>query len=103
MIFDPEATATYCLLSKTYVIGDAFQTWCVRNIHSVRPVDASAAENDPLSSPKNTSPPAVASVPPQLFSGPTCGNSHAMAPVLTSIARKTFFPGSSGNCRVEPS
>ena len=29
MMSDPAATATYCLLSKTYVIGDAFQNWLV--------------------------------------------------------------------------
>ena len=29
MMFDPDATATYCLLSNMYVIGDAFQSWFV--------------------------------------------------------------------------
>ena len=37
------------------------------------PVRASTASSDPASSPKNTNPPAVVSVPPHESPWPTCG------------------------------
>ena len=60
------------------------------------PLAASTAVKAPLSSPKKTRPPAVASVPPQESAGPICGSSQAISPVWTSIARRIFWAGSSG-------
>ena len=88
--FGPEATATYCVPSNAYVIGDAFQSWLVWNCHSGAPVETSAATSAPLSSPKKTSPPAVASTPPHDVAGPICGSSQRIVPLLTSIARRIF-------------
>ena len=59
MIDEPAATATYCLLSNEYVIGDAFQFWLAGKLHNGLPFAASAATRAPLSSPKITTPPAV--------------------------------------------
>src|SRR5579864_8750054 len=96
MMAEPEATAMYCLVSNSYVIGDAFQSWLVGKLHSGLPVAASAAARAPLSSPKITMPPAVLSAPPHDVTGPTCGNSHAILPVVMSIARRTLCAGSPG-------
>src|SRR4051794_26705679 len=81
MIFDPTATATYCLLSKTYVMGEAFHKSFTGKRHNRLPVLASTAANQPPSSPKKTTPPAVESTPPQESPGPDSGSSHAILPV----------------------
>src|SRR5258708_3694908 len=86
MMSDPAATATYCVPSNEYVIGEAFQLWFVGKLHRGLPVVASTAINAPPSSPKMTSPLASASVPPQEFAGPGCANSHTSAPVWKFIA-----------------
>ena len=70
----------------------------VWNCHSRAPVAASTAVSAPPSSPKNTRPPAVASIAaPGVDALPVCGSSHAIAPVRTSIARSTFWPPFAGD------
>jgi hypothetical protein len=65
-------------------------------------VRASTAANAPLSSPKNSTPPAVESTPPQELPGPIWGYSQTMRPVDSSRALRYFLPGSPGTWRVEP-
>src|SRR5215471_21778575 len=101
-IFEPAATPMYCLPSKEYVIGEAFQAWLVSKRHSGLPVEASAAIKAPPSSPKITRPVAVASVPPQDIAGPGCGSSQAIAPVRMSRAFRTRTGFGSGEVRCEP-
>ena len=86
--FAPAMIATYWVRSNMYVIGDVFQLWFVGKLQSGFPLTASTAINDPLSSPKNTRPVAVASVPPHENAGPGCGTSHFTSPVRKSSARK---------------
>src|SRR5262249_35100120 len=88
MTLGPAATATNCVPSNEYVMGEAFQVWLVWNDHSGWPDRASTAISPPPSSATNTSPVAVESVPPHEFAGPRCGSSQAIAPVWTSIARR---------------
>src|SRR4029453_14456045 len=52
MMLEPAATATICLPSNEYVIGDAFQVWFVWKDHSTFPSAASAAIIAPSSAPK---------------------------------------------------
>src|SRR5215510_13533540 len=74
----PMGITMYCLLSKTYVIGEDFHKWFVGKFHSTAPVAASAAMNEPLFSPKKTNPDAVDKTPADAVAGPlTCGRSHA--------------------------
>ena len=67
------AIATYWTPSTAKVIGEATNFWPVLKCHNGRPVAASTASKDSASSPKNTSPPAVVSVPPQELPWPICG------------------------------
>src|SRR5437762_11163137 len=101
-IFDPDAIATYCLWSNTYVIGDAFHSSLVGKCHSGLPVFAFAATNAPPSSAKNTNPPAVDSVPPHDSAVPVSGSSQTTDPVFRSNARRIFCGLSSGAVRDEP-
>jgi hypothetical protein len=101
-IFPPAATATYCFPPVIYVIGDAFQLSFVSKCQSSFPVLASAAANAPLSSQKNTRPPAVESTPPQDTLGLVCGISYAILPVSRSIARRNFRGRSPGTSRDAP-
>jgi len=89
-------------LSKTYVIGDAFQTWLVWRLHIRLPVFASAAAKAPLSSAKKTRLLAVASTPPHESTLPNCGSSQATFPVWMSIARSTRCAGSGAAANVPP-
>src|SRR5476649_561383 len=102
MMFDPAATATYCLLSNMYVIGDAFHNALVWKLQSAFPVAASAAIKAPLSSPKITTPPAVLSTPPHEFTAPVCGNVQAALPVRMSIARSRRCAGSGAGANDPP-
>src|SRR5262252_467223 len=78
----PTAMATYCLLSNMYVMGEDFHVWFVGKSHRTLAFVASAAMNDPLFSPKNTSPDAVDITPADAVAGVvTCGRSHAISPV----------------------
>ena len=62
----PDAMAMYCWPSNWYAIGEACQFAFAWNDHNGLPLAASAAANAPLSSPKNTRPVDVASVPPHV-------------------------------------
>src|SRR4051794_5898172 len=103
MMLWPTAIATYCRLSNTYVIGDAFHTWLVGNDQSDFPVAASAAMNEPLFSPKNSRPDAVDSSPAEAVDGAgPCTRSHATSPVWMLIARTDFVNVSPGAGRAVP-
>src|SRR5215472_7390998 len=72
---DGIAIATYWLPFTSYVMGElliGFGT-VKTYVHNSVPVAASVAEKPPTSSPKNTTPPAVASTPPKLLAYPGCG------------------------------
>src|SRR5215813_14951119 len=77
---------TYCLPSRSQVIGWPMIPDGVWNCHRILPVSLSTAMNSPVSSPVNTNPPAVTSVPAQF--GLLNGIDHFALPVSGSIARR---------------
>src|SRR5271157_81295 len=68
-------------------MGEARQSWPVSKCQTGIPVLESSAVNVPPLSPKNTSPPAVASVPEPPKPPPANGYSHTFEPVRISMAR----------------
>src|ERR1019366_6442108 len=67
-------------------MGEARQSWPVSKCQVGVPVLESSTVNVPPLSPKNTSPPAVASVPEPPKPPPSNGYSHAFEPLCISMA-----------------
>src|SRR5258708_8911281 len=86
-VFPPAATATYCLPFTMYDTGGALTPAPAWYCHSTLPVAASSALKNPVPSPKNTRPPAVASAPP--IRGCSVSYFHATLPAsaLTAESR----------------
>src|SRR4051812_47622163 len=101
-MLEPAAMAMYCLPSKEYVMGEAFQDSFVLKLHNGFPVMASAAMSSPVSAAKMTSPVAVARVPPQDCAGPGCGSSQTTAPVRMFNAFRILSGFGSGDVFCDP-
>src|SRR5260370_1172867 len=92
----PDAIATYCLPSTAYEIGDAVSFSPVWKCQRCFPFRPSSPTRCPSSSPKNTTPPAVDTVPAHESALPVIGYSHLRSPVLGSNARRKNCPTSCG-------
>src|SRR5215471_14819187 len=76
-------------------MGDAVRPSPMLNCHNAWPVLALSATRWPSSSPENTTPPAVETVPVHMRPYPVIGYSQARLPVFGSMARRITCPPSS--------